>query len=73
MKNETFNFILICIAYFALGLILAGNYIQDKTIKLTQDSVETLIKIEIITEKQFEILQDKVESLEKNHRIVLNQ
>ena len=66
MKNETINFILICIAYFAIGLMLAGNYVQDKTIKITQDTLETLIKIEMVTEKQFSNLQDRVEELEND-------
>lgn len=64
MKNETINFILICIAYFTIGLILAGNYIHDTSLKLTQDSVNRLILIELVTEEQFNILQDKVEALE---------
>ena len=64
MKNETTSFILICVAYFSIGLILAGNYVQDKTIKITQDTLETLIKIEMVTEKQFNILQDRVKELE---------
>jgi hypothetical protein len=64
MKNETINFVLICVAYFSIGLILAGNYVQDKTIKITQDTLETLIKIEMVTEKQFNILQDRVKELE---------
>lgn len=66
MKNETINFILICISYFAIGLILAGNYVHDKSLKLTQDSVERLIIIEMITKEQFNLLEDKVERLE-NH------
>jgi hypothetical protein len=65
MKNETTNFILICIAYFAMGLMLAGNYVQDKTIKITQDTLETLIKIEMVTEKQFSNLQDRVDRLDR--------
>lgn len=64
MKNETINFILICVAYFSIGLILAGNYVQDKTLKITQDTLETLIKIEMVTEKQFSNLQDRVKELE---------
>jgi len=64
MKNETINFILICVSYFSIGLILAGNYVQDKTIKVTQDTLETLIKIEMVTEKQFNILQNRVKELE---------
>jgi hypothetical protein len=67
MKNDTINFVLICIAYFAIGLILAGNYVQDKTLKLTQDTVETLIKIEMITKEQFSLLEDKVERLQNNN------
>jgi hypothetical protein len=65
MKNETINFILICVAYFSVGLILAGNYVQDKTIKITQDTLETLIKIEMVTEKQFNNLQDRVDRLDR--------
>jgi hypothetical protein len=64
MKNETINFILICIAYFSIGLIFAGNYVQDKTIRITQDTLETLIKIEMVTEKQFRNLEDRVERLD---------
>lgn len=67
MKNETMNFVLIGIAYFAIGLILAGNYVQNKTLKLTQDTVETLIKIEMITKEQFSLLEDKVERLQNNN------
>ena len=66
MKNENINFILICIAYFSIGLIFAGNYVQDKTIKITQDTLETLIKIEMVTEKQFSNLQDRVKELEND-------
>ena len=65
MKNETINFILICVAYFSIGLILAGNYVQDKTLKITQDTLETLIKIEMVTEKQFSNLQDRVDRLDR--------
>jgi hypothetical protein len=64
MKNETTNFILICIAYFSIGLIFAENLVQDKTIKITQDTLETLIKIEMVTEKQFRNLEDRVERLD---------
>jgi len=74
MKNETINFILICVAYFSIGLILAGNYVQDKTIKITQDTLETLIKIEMVTEKQFNNLQDRVDRLDRmnNNRFSSN-
>jgi hypothetical protein len=75
MKNETINFILICVAYFSIGLILAGNYVQDKTIKITQDTLETLIKIEMVTEKQFNNLQDRVDRLDRmnNNRFSSNE
>jgi hypothetical protein len=74
MKNETINFILICITYFSIGLIFAGNYVQDKTIKITQDTLETLIKIEMVTEKQFSNLQDRVDRLDRmnNNRFSSN-
>lgn len=67
MKNENFNFWLICIAYFTIGLIFAGNYYQDKALKSTQESVNTLIKIEMITEQQFNILQGKLNDLERDY------
>lgn len=68
MKNhENFNFWLICIAYFTIGLIFAANYYQDKALKSTQQSVETLIKIELITEQQFNILQGKLNDLERDY------
>ena len=75
MKNETINFVLICVAYFSIGLILAGNYVQDKTIKITQDTLETLIKIEMVTEKQFSNLQDRVDRLDRmnNNRFSSNE
>jgi hypothetical protein len=74
MKNDTINFVLICVAYFSIGLILAGNYVQDKTIKITQDTLETLIKIEMVTEKQFSNLQDRVDRLDRmnNNRFSSN-
>ena len=67
MKNhERFNFWLICIAYFAIGLMFAGNYVHDTTLKNTQKSVDTLIKIEMITEQQFNILQGRLNDLERD-------
>jgi hypothetical protein len=74
MKNETINFILICIVYFSIGLIFAGNYVQDKTIKITQDTLETLIKIEMVTSKQFNNLEDRVDRLDRinNNRFSSN-
>ena len=65
MKNETTNFILICIAYFSIGLIFAENLVQDKTIKITQDTLETLIKIEMVTSKQLNNLEDRVDRLDR--------
>ena len=74
MKNETINFILICIVYFSIGFIFAGNYVQDKTIKITQDTLETLIKIEMVTAKQFSNLEDRVDRLDRmnNNRFSSN-
>ena len=67
MKKDTINLILICIAYFAIGLILAGNYVHDRTIKITNDSIARLIMIEMITKKQFDSLEDRVKSLERKN------
>jgi len=70
MKNKDAHLILILISYLAIGSILASNSVHDKTLKLTQDSIETLLKIEIITEKQFNNLQNRVEHLERGERII---
>ena len=70
MKNKDTHLILILISYLLIGLNLASNNVHDKTLKLTQDSIETLLKIEIITEKEFNNLQDRVEYLEKGERII---
>jgi hypothetical protein len=74
MRNDNINFILIGLAYFAIGLMLAGNYAQDKTIKITQDTLETLIKIEMVTSKQFTNLEDRVDRLDRmnNNRFSSN-
>jgi len=74
MKNDSINFVMIGLAYFAIGLILAGNYVQDKTIKITQDTLETLIKIEMVTSKQFTNLEDRVDRLDRmnNNRFSSN-
>jgi hypothetical protein len=74
MKNDNINFVLIGLAYFAMGLMLAGNYVQDKTIKITQDTLETLIKIEMVTSKQFTNLEDRVDRLDQmnNNRFSSN-
>ena len=68
MKNETINFILICIAYFSIGLIFTGNYVQDKTVKITQDTLETLIKIEMVTAKQLNNLEDRIDRLDRMNK-----
>lgn len=68
MKNENINLLLICIAYFIIGLIITGNYIHDKTLSLTQDSIHRLIMIEIITKEQFDILEAKVKKLEDRNK-----
>jgi hypothetical protein len=74
MRNDNINFVLIGLAYFAIGLMLAGNYVQDKTIKITQDTLETLIKIEMVTSKQFTNLEDRVDRLDRmnNNRFSSN-
>lgn len=64
--SENLNFYLICVIYFTIGLVFAGNYYQDRALKLTQNSVDTLIKIEMITEQQFNILQGRLNDLERD-------
>lgn len=73
MKNDTINLILICIAYFSIGLLLAGNYIHDNTLKQTQKSLNRLIIVELITEQQFNLLHDRIKTLERNFHVVKDQ
>jgi hypothetical protein len=66
MKNDEFNFWLICLAYFIIGLMIANNYVHHQSSKSMQKSINTLIQIEMITEQQFKILQGKLNDLERD-------
>ncbi len=68
MKNDTVNFLLIVISYFAIGLLLSQNYIQNQRLDTMNDSITRLIKIEIITEQQFNLLHEEVKDLRKRSR-----
>jgi uncharacterized membrane protein YobD (UPF0266 family) len=68
MKNDTINFCLILIAYFSIGLFFSTVYVQNERLKVMNDSINRLIKIELITEQQFSLLYDKVKDLEKKSR-----
>ncbi len=68
MKNENINFLLILIVYFAIGLFFSTVYIQNERLKIINDSINRLIKIEIITEEQFNLLHDEVKDLQKKSR-----
>lgn len=65
MKNDTINFILILISYFAIGLFFSASYVQNERIKTMNDSINRLILIELITQEQFDLLDAKVRVLEK--------
>ena len=67
MKNDTVNLWLICIAYFAIGLLLSSNYYYHRNMTKVNDSVDRLILIEMITEQQFNIMKDRVDDLENKH------
>jgi|694.fasta_scaffold18882_22 hypothetical protein len=68
MKNESINFLLIIISYFAIGLLLSQNYFQNQRLDTMNDSITRLIKIEIITEEQFNLLYKEVQDLKKRSR-----
>lgn len=68
MKNDTINFCLILIAYFSIGLFFSTVYVQNQRIDTMNDSITRLIKIEIITEEQFNLLYEEVKDLRKRSR-----
>lgn len=68
MKNDNINFCLILIAYFSIGLFFSTVYVQNERQKVMNDSINRLIKIELITEIEFNLLHDKVKDLEKRSR-----
>lgn len=68
MKNDTINFCLILIAYFSIGLFFSTVYVQNQRIDTMNDSITRLIKIEIITEEQFNLLYEEVKDLRKKSR-----
>ena len=68
MKNDTINFCLIIIAYFSIGLFFSTVYVQNERLKVMNDSITRLIKIEIITEEQFNLLYEEVKDLRKKSR-----
>jgi hypothetical protein len=71
MKNDTINFCLILIAYFSIGLFFSTVYVQNERLKVMNDSINRLIKIEIITEEQFNLLYEEVKDLRKRSRTSL--
>ena len=68
MKNENVNFVLILIAYVSIGLFFSWFYVQNNRLNTMNDSINRLIKIEIITEQQFNLLHDEVKDLRKRSR-----
>ena len=68
MKNDTINFCLIIVAYFSIGLFFSTVYVQNERLKVMNDSINRLIKIEIITEEQFNLLYEEVKDLRKRSR-----
>ena len=64
MRNNI-NFLLILIAYFSIGLLVSQYCFQQSRLKVMNDSINRLIIIELITETQFNLLHDKIKSLEK--------
>jgi hypothetical protein len=68
MKNDTINFYLILIAYFSIGLFFSTVYVQNQRLDTMNDSITRLIKIEIITEEQFNLLHEEVKDLKKRSR-----
>jgi len=67
MKNETINFVLILVAYFAIGLLLSANYYTNKNIKIMNTSINSLVLTELISEQQLKLLDDRIENIEKRY------
>jgi|LakMenEpi03Aug12_release.lakeMendotaPanAssembly.Ray.scaffolds.fasta_scaffold895250_3 hypothetical protein len=67
MKN-----LFLFLAFICIGFLIWTENIQKKRLNIMSDSIERLIMIEIITEKQFSNLQKKVEKLENFNRIADN-
>lgn len=68
MKNDTINFLLIMISYFAIGLLLSQTYVQNQRLKIMNDSINRLIIIELISEEQFNLLHEELKDLQKKSR-----
>jgi hypothetical protein len=55
-------------AYFFIGLVVSQCCFQQSRLKVMNDSINRLIIIELITETQFNLLHDKIKSLEKKSK-----
>lgn len=71
MKNNVINFLLIIVSYFSIGILSSQCYIQNSRLNLMNDSINRLIMIELITETEFNLLHEKVKSLEKKSKMGL--
>ena len=73
MKNDLFYICMFFVCFFCVGTIMWTEYIFDKKLKTMNDSINRLIIIELITEQQFDLLNQKVLKLERvNQRLSMN-
>lgn len=74
MKENKIHFVLILISYLVLGILISQIYIHHNKVKMMKDSINRLTLIEIITEKQFSLLVERIKLLEQqnNRSIVQN-
>jgi hypothetical protein len=68
MKNDLFYTCIFFCLFFCVGTIIWTECIFDKKLKTMNDSINRLIMIELITEQQFELLNQKVLRLERFHQ-----
>lgn len=73
MKDYTY-FISVCLLSIAVCFIISVNHNHHERINELSSSLNKLIKIEILSQTQFNILADKIDKLEKknNPKIVQN-
>ena len=73
MKNDLFYTCVFFGLFFCVGTIIWTECIFDKKLKTMNDSINRLIIIELITEQQFDLLNQKVLKLERvNQRLSMN-
>ena len=69
MKNDKIHFVLICLAYFSIGLILSNMYVTHKRLVQHEQTLGRILLLQMITETQIKILGEQIKLLERNHLV----